>query len=121
MDTSGLQSVKLAMIAALGLSKDALHIYVGLAVFLLTALALRQSLRSLLPWLAVVVVALAGELFDALDDVRSLGHWRWAASIHDIVNTLFWPTALLLLTRSRRSRLDDSRSAALVTTKAPDP
>src|SRR5512134_3996449 len=73
MDTSGLQSVKLAMIAALGLSKDALHIYVGLAVFLLTALALRQSLRSLLPWLAVVVVALAGELFDALDDVRSLG------------------------------------------------
>jgi hypothetical protein len=121
MDTSDLQSVKLAIIAALGLSKDALHVYVGLAVFLLTALALQRSLRSLLPWTAVVVVAFAGELFDALDDLRSLGHWRWSASIHDIVNTLFWPTALLLLSRHRWSRLDDSRSDAVAKANAPDP
>ena len=39
VDTSGLQSLKLAIIAALDLSKDALHVYVRLAVFLLTALA----------------------------------------------------------------------------------
>ena len=84
-------------------------------------LALRQPLRSLLPWLAVAVVAFAGELFDAMDDLRSVGHWRWVASTHDVVNTLFWPTALLLLTRYRRGRLDDSRSAAVATTHAPDP
>jgi hypothetical protein len=121
MDTSGLQSLKLAIIAALGLSKDALHIYVGLSVFLLTALALRRPLRSLLPWLAVMLVALAGELFDAVDDIRSLGYWRWTASIHDVANTLFWPTALLLLTRCHRSRLGDSRSDAVAPANAPDP
>lgn len=121
MDTSELQSLKLAIIATLGLSKDALHVYVGLAVFLLIALALRQSLRSPLPWLAVVAVALAGELFDAIDDLRSLGHWRWTASIHDVVNTLFWPTALLLLTRYRQGRLEDSSADAVATTNAPDP
>ena len=107
METSALQSAKLAIIAVLGLSKDALHIYVGLSVFLVTALALRRSLRSLVPWFAVVVIAFAGELLDAIDDIRSLGHWRWTASIHDIVNTLFWPTALLLLARYCRRRLDE--------------
>ena len=102
METSTVQSAKLAIVEALDLSKDALHIYVGLSVFLLTVLVLRRSVRSLLPWLAVVVVACAGELLDAIDDTRSLGHWRWTASVHDIINTLFWPTALSLLARCNR-------------------
>ena len=101
MKTSAFQSAKLAIISAAGLPKDALHIYVGLAVFLSVAVILRRPLRSLLPWFAVVAVACAGELLDRRDDLATLGRWRWDASLHDVVNTLFWPTVLLILARSR--------------------
>lgn len=96
MELSFVQSSKLAIVAATGLAKDALHIYVGLGVFLLVLLWRRCS-RTLLPLLAVLVVAVVGELLDRRDDLASLGRWRWKASVHDIVNTLFWPTVLTLL------------------------
>jgi hypothetical protein len=99
METSAVQSIKLAIVAAAGLSKDALHIYVGLAVFLVAAAVLRKPLRSSVPWFVVVVIAVAGEVLDMRDDVASLGYWRWDASLHDIINTLFWPTVLLLLAK----------------------
>ncbi|NMM26732.1 MAG: hypothetical protein HHJ12_05430 [Glaciimonas sp.] len=99
METSAVQSIKLAIVAATGLSKDALHIYVGLAGFLAMAAVLRKPLRSIVPWLVVVAIAVAGEMFDMRDDVASLGYWRWGASLHDILNTVFWPTVLLLLAK----------------------
>ena len=95
------QEFKLNAIALTGLSRDALHIYIGLGTFLLVAAALRKPLRSLVPWAAVLLVAVAAELVDMRDDVASIGQWRIGASIHDIVNTLFWPTVLLILMRSR--------------------
>lgn len=96
MELSFVQSSKLAIVAATGLAKDALHIYTGMAVFLLAVLWRRCS-RSLLPLLMVVMVAVAGELLDRRDDIASLGRWRWKASVHDIVNTMFWPAVLTLL------------------------
>lgn len=96
MELSFVQSSKLAIVAATGLAKDALHIYTGMAVFLLVLLWRRCS-RSLLPLLVVVMVAVAGELLDRRDDIASLGRWRWKASVHDIVNTMFWPAVLTLL------------------------
>lgn len=99
METSAVQSIKLAIVAAAALSKDALHIYVGLAAFLLAVAVLRKPLRSIVPWLVVVGIAVAGELFDMHDDIATLGHWRWGASLHDVINTIFWPTTLLLLAR----------------------
>lgn len=96
MELSFVQSSKLAIVAATGLAKDALHIYTGMAVFLLVLLWRRCS-RSLLPLLMVVMVAVAGELLDRRDDIASLGRWRWKASVHDIVNTMFWPAVLTLL------------------------
>jgi hypothetical protein len=97
METSAVQSIKLAIVAATGLSKDALHIYVGLAVFLAAAVVLRKPLRSIVPWLVIVAMAIAGEVLDMRDDVASLGYWRWGASLHDIINTIFWPTVLFLI------------------------
>ncbi|MDP9140773.1 MAG: hypothetical protein M3O62_08295 [Pseudomonadota bacterium] len=107
METSAVQAVKLAVVASLGLSKDAAHIYVGLSVFLITAWVLRKPWRSVVPWFAVLAVACAGELLDAVDNIRSTGHWIWRASLHDILNTLFWPTVLLLLARCRRRPATD--------------
>ncbi|MFT3776690.1 MAG: hypothetical protein QM772_00190 [Ottowia sp.] len=107
METSAVQSLKLAIVSDTGLSKDALHVYAGLAVLLLTAVALRKPLRSAIPWLAAAAVAAAAEGLDMRDDMASLGYRRWAASLHDVLNTLFWPTVLLVM--ARLGALQDSK------------
>ncbi|GAB3257627.1 hypothetical protein [Chitinimonas naiadis] len=99
METTLVQTIKLAIVSATGLSKDALHIYVGLIVFLVTARLRRTSASLLLPWFMVLGVALLGEALDMRDDLASLGHWRWDASLHDIINTLFWPSVLWAVLR----------------------
>jgi hypothetical protein len=66
-----------------------------------SAMFFRWELRSLLPWLMVVLAAVCGEMLDMYDDlIGSPGYWQWEMSAHDIANTLFWPTILLLLARS---------------------
>ena len=96
LDISTAQSIKLAIVAATGLSKDALHIYVGMAIYLTLIVGIRR-LRPYLGWLAVLIIACAGEWIDRRDDIGSFGYWRWQASAHDLLNTLFWPTVLTLL------------------------
>lgn len=96
---SPLQAVKLWLVGHGGLAKDALHIYVALFVFFGVALAFRLPLRSWKPWAAVLAVAVIGEIWDLRDS--SVYHTRinlWA-NWHDIWNTMFWPTAILLLAR----------------------
>ena len=100
--TSFFQSLKMDIVGLTGLSKDALHVYLGLVAWLLAAALLRRSITTLRPWLAVLVVAIGIECFDAFDDWVDLGHWRYRASLHDIVNTMFWPTVLALLARYTR-------------------
>lgn len=99
METSFVQSAKLALLSALGLSRDALHICVGLGVYLVVSVVTRKSLRSSVPWVAVLVVAVVGEGLDMRDDLASFGHWRWASSLFDIVNTALWLSLLFLLAR----------------------
>ena len=84
------------------LSKDALHIYVGMGVFLLGAAVAQKGIRSALAILAVVALAALGEMLDARDDLRIQGHSRVMASLHDLVNTVFWPLMLWLLARYSR-------------------
>lgn len=102
MEMSTVQSIKIAVEEAVKLSRDALHIYVGLAVFLVAAAVSGKSLRSTVPWLAVLAVAVTGELVDMIDDLARLGAWQWQASLHDVINTVFWPTALWLFFRRGR-------------------
>jgi hypothetical protein len=99
MATSTFQAAKLEVVSLFELSKDALHIYVGLLVFIAATVLLRRSLRSSLPILLVLVVACIAEAFDARDDISDLGYWRIGASMHDIVNTMFWPAILFALAR----------------------
>lgn len=99
METSAVQSLKLALVQSIGLSKDALHIYVGLTVFFATSWAFRKRKDISWPLLAVLLIAVAGELFDMRDDLSSIGYWRWMASLHDIVNTMLWPTVIFVLAR----------------------
>jgi hypothetical protein len=96
---SWLQSTKLALIGWTGLSKDALHIYVALSLFFGSALLFGWSLKSWRPWVVVLAAALAGEAWDLRD--RIVGHipLEFAGNWHDIWNTMFWPSVIVLLAR----------------------
>ncbi len=99
---SGFQSAKLELVHLFGLPKDALHIYIGLAIFLGTAMVFRRSLRSWLPIGCVLAAALVGEAWDHLDGWRYRQAYSLARSWHDLWNTLFWPAVLFLLARYTR-------------------
>ena len=101
MDTEALsalyQQFKIVVIDGSGLGKDALHIYVGMAVYLTVRIALRRPIW--MAWAAVLLAALAGEWLDIQGEylrgrlAPEAGHW------HDIWNTAFWPTALAVVER----------------------
>ena len=99
---SDFQVGKLFLIHLTGLPRDALHIYVGLSVFLLAALLARRPLKDKLPILAALLVALAGEFWDLTDEARAHQPLAWGKSWHDIWNTMFWPAVLFLLARFTR-------------------
>ncbi|MBX3564285.1 MAG: hypothetical protein KF730_06870 [Sphingomonas sp.] len=96
---SPLQTVKLWLAQHVTLAKDALHIYVALMVLFGVALAFKWPLRSWKPWAAVLAVALIGEAWDLRDSMVYHTPIRLGANFHDIWNTMFWPTAILLLAR----------------------
>ncbi len=99
---SGFQQAKIALGQLLGLPKDALHIYVGLAIFLLAAALFRRPLGSWLPIAAVVAAALAGEIWDLIDTEAAGARAHWDRNWHDVWNTCFWPVLLFLLARYTR-------------------
>lgn len=96
---SAFQTVKLWLVENAHLGKDALHIYIGLALLLGSALVFRWPLRSFKPWLVVAVAALIGEAWDMIDRGRMAIAQFPAGNVKDVWNTLFWPTVLTLLAR----------------------
>ena len=93
------QETKLLLVEATNLSKDALHIYVGLGVMLLAAILLRRSLKDWRPLAAAALAAVAGEVWDVIDTLSHGGTPRWSLNWKDVWNTLFWPTVLFVLAR----------------------
>ena len=63
-----LNSLKTALAEAVGLSKDALHVHLGLLIFLAAVLLLRTSLGSWTPWLVLLLFELANETVDLLHE-----------------------------------------------------
>ena len=99
MNTSIYQNIKLYFLSLVHLSKDAVHIYIGLIVFFIYIVLFKKSLSSLKSLVPVLIIAVAMETFDLWDDFHSLGHCRWLASFHDIINTMFWPFILVILVK----------------------
>lgn len=88
-------AMKIALGELTGMSENLIHVHVGLALFVLTALLLRRRMRSLVPLTVVAVAALANELVDyAAGD-----GWELGMSTLDFANTLLWPLVLFLLAR----------------------
>jgi hypothetical protein len=102
-------TLKINIIQVTGLAKDALHIYVGVGVYLLGLLVLRpiiknQRIRSLIALILVIGVALLGEYFDnrhiiRREDIFALGIIDIKASLHDLVNTCLLPYVLYAFNR----------------------
>jgi hypothetical protein len=97
---SPLQSAKLWLVDHVHLAKDALHIYVALLLFLGSALLFKWPIRSWKPWAVVLAAALIGEAWDLRDSLAYATPIDLSANFKDIWNTLFWPTALLILART---------------------
>jgi hypothetical protein len=85
-----------------GVSKDALHVHMSLLLVCAAARLTRRPLGSLLPWSMVLALALLNELLDYLSDPYA-ADWQEAA-LHDVANTMLWPTVLIIAARRFRQR-----------------
>jgi hypothetical protein len=81
----------------LHLSRDALHVHLGLGIMLLAMVILRKSPASLVPWLCVLGLELVNEALDLLPWHH--GRTGLLGGLKDILNTMLWPTVILLLAR----------------------
>jgi hypothetical protein len=92
-----LNKIKTELTELLLMSRDALHIHVGLGIYVLAMLILRRGPASPVPWLVVLAFELANEALDAVHgqhfDLDITGATR------DIGNTMLWPTVALLMAR----------------------
>lgn len=86
---------------ALPLSKDAVHIYIGFLVFVVAVVVWKKGRIQTSCLIPVLFVAFGMEAFDLVDDWRAFGYLRWSASLHDIVNTSFWPFVVVVLVKLR--------------------
>ena len=91
-------SAKMLVVEQTALSRDALHIFFGLAGQVLVALVIRRSLAHPVPWLAVLLFELANEAYDLAREEWS-DRVMWPGSVRDLLVTMAVPTVLLLLTR----------------------
>ena len=99
---------KNGVVDATGLDKDALHIYVGIGVYLLSLLLLRPifkkySVRAFIALIMVTCIALLGEYLDNRQTITELGMSgiggaELKASIHDLINTCLLSYVLYGLT-----------------------
>ena len=93
------QQFKVVMLGFTGLGKDALHIYAGMGLFLFVRLMWRWRGGWMLAWLAVLAMACTVEWIDMKAEGAADALQPDAAHWHDIWNTMFWPSVLLLVGR----------------------
>ncbi len=89
-----------AIRSATGVSSPMLHVHFGMASFLLAQLLLGSRRGSLAALLIVLEIELMNEVMNRLFH----GSWRWSDTIQDIVLTLLWPTAFVVVSKIRRWR-----------------
>ena len=99
---SPIQIFKLDIVHAVGLSKDAIHIYIGVACLLVSLTIGRRPAGSLQSLLLGFLVSVLLEVIDLTDDYLHRGLLIWGPSVKDIVNTNLIPVVMTLVFRWRR-------------------
>ena len=95
--------IKHAVEKSIHLSPDAVHIHVGVALLFFFAWATKRPLHDWRPWMMMFLLEGINEIVDLNQKYGSTEN-NVGESIHDIVNTLFLPTLLLLYYRFRHRR-----------------
>ena len=95
------QHLKMGLVYATGLEKDALHIYAGVSIYLLCLLIFRRyTMRSgVLALLITTAIALFAEVLDLRYSMLPYDQLNWAASVHDLINTCLLPYTLFALSK----------------------
>lgn len=109
---------KMRLVEAVGLTNDAMHIHGSLLILFVAALVLRRRPDSIWCWLVVFVA----ELFNEYADLRGLapGEATMDAALHDIYNTMFWPTVIVLFGRLLFPRKNAAKTEARNSGDLPD-
>lgn len=100
-------AAKIWLVDLTGVSRDALHIYVAIALFLCVRIVWRGSWGSLAALVVVVAAALTGEWLDHQMELLQGGVCDPAEHWHDLRNTMAAPLVLALALpwlRPRRSK-----------------
>lgn len=97
-------ALKTDLTGFLGLTKDALHIHIGLAIFLGLLLLLKRSPASLLPWFGLLGLELINEFMDLFHRHAGAFSFELGDSLKDIANTMLWPTIVLICFRVGSAR-----------------
>jgi hypothetical protein len=90
---SSYQLFKLWCLDILPLTKDAIHVYIGLLCLLVALVVFRRRLGSYQALIPGLALSIAMEILDLRDG------YPWSASVHDIVNTNLMPFVIVTLTR----------------------
>lgn len=101
---SAFQELKWFIVHHLHVDKDGIHIYIGVACYLLAVTAGRlpaSSWRALLPGVALSLLL---ECLDVIDTVRFGDPADWKAGLWDLLNTHLIPVTLCWC--ARRGLLD---------------
>ena len=94
-----IDQLKALLVLLSGLTRDSLHIQIGLAAFFLCALILRVPLSNWKPLALVFVLELINELLDIRRNLMLYSYVGWRDTLHDIVNTTLWPTLIFVMVR----------------------
>ena len=86
---------KMRLVDFVGLTNDAMHIHGSILILFGSAVLLRRRPDSIWCWLIVF----AAELFNEYADFKGVapGEATIDAAAHDLYNTMFWPTVILVL------------------------
>jgi hypothetical protein len=85
---------KEAIVHYFDLSDDSLHVHGALILLFASAILIRRRPDNVFSWLFVLILELFNEYADLRGDAP--GEASIAAGLHDIYNTMFWPTVFLL-------------------------
>lgn len=81
------------------ISSDAIHVLVGVVIWLIIALLSRRSIESWLPWLGLFALILFNEMVDLCVEQWPDKAMQYGEGAKDLALTMFLPTALLVLSR----------------------